>query len=303
MITDLAESIGNHLWQSTLFAICAAGLALMLRGIPARTRYWIWLAASLKFLVPFSALLSLGSSLASVSETKGDLQPVPYYSLDVVSQPFTFTPIALSRSGNTTLLAWHQSVHLLSIAAALWAAGSLILLCCWTIHWLRIAVDLKKARPVTDGLELSVLTRIQALQRMQRPIAIAISDTSLQPGIFGIWRPTLVWPRGISNLLDEDQIEGVIAHEIAHVQCRDNLTAALHMLVQTIFWFHPIAWWLQSQRFTPKASCARADFPLALPDRLHLESRDRNSRGGCVISYPTAPSPASHELTGCCFLA
>ena len=54
MITEFAQSIGNHLWQSTLFALCAAGLAFMLRGIPARTRYWIWFAASLKFLVPFS---------------------------------------------------------------------------------------------------------------------------------------------------------------------------------------------------------------------------------------------------------
>src|ERR1700721_949964 len=95
MITEIAKSIGNPLWQSTLFALCAAGLAFMLRGIPARIRNWIWFAASLKFLVPVSVLLSLGSSLASMHGTKGDLQPVPYYSLDVVSQPFTFTHVAL----------------------------------------------------------------------------------------------------------------------------------------------------------------------------------------------------------------
>jgi hypothetical protein len=39
-------SIGNHLWQSTLFAIVAALLALGLRRHRAEVRYWLWLAAS-----------------------------------------------------------------------------------------------------------------------------------------------------------------------------------------------------------------------------------------------------------------
>jgi bla regulator protein blaR1 len=272
--TVFAEAVGNHLWQSTLFALCAAGLAFMLRGIPARTRYWIWFAGSLKFLVPFSALLALGSSLASIHGTKGDLQPAPYYSLDVVSQPFTFTPMALSNSEKTTLLAsWEQSVPLLSVVAAIWAAGFLILLCCWIIHWRRMAVHLRNARPTTKGLEFSVLQRVRALQNMRRPIAIAISETLPEPGIFGIWRPTLVWPRGISKRLNEAQIEGIIAHEIAHVQRRDNLTAALHMLVQTIFWFHPIAWWLQRRLLEERErACDEAVIRLGSAPEVYAES-------------------------------
>ena len=54
----------NHLFQSTLFAGLAALFALALRNNAARARYWIWLAASLKFLVPFSLLTSLGSWVA-----------------------------------------------------------------------------------------------------------------------------------------------------------------------------------------------------------------------------------------------
>jgi bla regulator protein blaR1 len=295
MITALAESFGNHLWQSTLFALCAAGLALMLRGIPSRTRYWIWFAASLKFLVPFSALLSLGSSLASIHGMKGALQPAPYYSLDVVSQPFTFTPIALSSTGKTTLLAsWEQSVHFLSIVAAIWAAGSLILLCCWIIHWRRMAIDLRNARPAKKGIELSVLQRVQALQNMRRPIAIAISDTSLEPGIFGIWRPTLVWPQGISKRLNETQIEGIIAHEIAHAQRRDNLTAALHMLVQVIFWFHPIAWWLQRRLLEERErACDEAVMGLGGTPEVYAEGVLR----ACRFSVGS-PEPFTSGISG-----
>ncbi len=50
----------NHLWQSTLFAGGAALLTLALRRNHARVRYWVWLAASCKFLLPFSLLIALG---------------------------------------------------------------------------------------------------------------------------------------------------------------------------------------------------------------------------------------------------
>ncbi len=51
----------NHVWQSTLFALAAATVAWTLRGNSAAVRYRLWLAASLKFLLPFSLLIALGS--------------------------------------------------------------------------------------------------------------------------------------------------------------------------------------------------------------------------------------------------
>ena len=40
------------------------------------------------------------------------------------------------------------------------------------------------------------------------------------------------------------QLEAVIAHELCHVRHRDNLIAAIHMFVETVFWFHPLVWWI-----------------------------------------------------------
>ncbi len=39
-------------------------------------------------------------------------------------------------------------------------------------------------------------------------------------------------------------MEAILAHELRHVGYRDNLTAALHMCVETVFWFHPAIWWI-----------------------------------------------------------
>lgn len=59
----MLTGIANHLWQSTLFAAAAWLLTLAWRKNRAAVRYLLWLAASVKFLIPFSLLVSLGSHL------------------------------------------------------------------------------------------------------------------------------------------------------------------------------------------------------------------------------------------------
>src|SRR6185369_551457 len=36
----------------------------------------------------------------------------------------------------------------------------------------------------------------------------------------------------------------ILAHELCHVRRRDNLAAAIHMVVGALFWFHPLVWFL-----------------------------------------------------------
>jgi uncharacterized protein (TIGR03435 family) len=60
-------------------------------------------------------------------------------------------------------------------------------------------------------------------------------------------RPVLLWPARISERLGEAHLEAILAHELGHVRRRDNLAAALHMVVEAVFWFHPFVWWLGTQ--------------------------------------------------------
>src|SRR6266446_1190278 len=84
-VAALAPALGNHVWQSTLFATAAGLLTLLLRENHARARYWLWLAASTKFLIPFSLLVGLGSHLAWSRSSASGL----YFAMEEVSQPFT----------------------------------------------------------------------------------------------------------------------------------------------------------------------------------------------------------------------
>src|SRR5262249_35854259 len=58
-LPGVLSPLANHLWQSTVFAAAAGLLTLALQKKQARTRYWIWLFGSLKFLVPFSLFIAI----------------------------------------------------------------------------------------------------------------------------------------------------------------------------------------------------------------------------------------------------
>jgi hypothetical protein len=84
--------LADHLWQSTLFALVAGLLTLALRKNRARVRHWVWLAASLKFLIPVSVLIALGSHI----EWRKAPAPSNISIVMVeVSQPFTAQPVAI----------------------------------------------------------------------------------------------------------------------------------------------------------------------------------------------------------------
>jgi beta-lactamase regulating signal transducer with metallopeptidase domain len=64
------------------------------------------------------------------------------------------------------------------------------------------------------------------------------------PVTVGLRAPRILLPRGWSDW-PEDKITAVLAHEAAHVRRRDTLTGSLAHLNRVLFWFHPLAWWLQ----------------------------------------------------------
>jgi uncharacterized protein (TIGR03435 family) len=125
---------------------------------------------------------------------------------------------------------------------AIWAIGSTALLVTWIRRWRRVVTIVRRATPITEGPVVEALSRVEA--GLESRVHVVSSDTQMEPGVFGVRAPVLVWPRGIDERLTEAQIDAIVLHEIAHVRRRDNLTSALHMIVQAIFWFHPLTWWV-----------------------------------------------------------
>jgi len=85
---------------------------------------------------------------------------------------------------------------------------------------------------------------LKRLAGMWPAIRLVSSTASLEPGIFGIFRPVLWLPAGIGDRLGDAELEAILAHELCHARRRDNLAAVIHMAVEAVFWFHPLVWWL-----------------------------------------------------------
>jgi len=245
MWTAVGPAVGNHLWQSTLFAVVAGLLTLLLRKNQARARYWIWMAASLKFLIPFSLLVGAGSYLGS-SRAVNQVETGFTFAMDEFSQPFAQPALPVkSQVASVAANPLANLTHLLpGIVLSLWLCGFVAVLVTWFVRWRQMSASIRNGSLLRDGREVKALRRLERAGGIRRRIEILLSRASLEPGIFGIARPVLVWPYGISERLGDAHVEAILAHEVGHVRRRDNLFAAIHMSVEAIFWFHPLVWFL-----------------------------------------------------------
>jgi bla regulator protein BlaR1 len=274
MWSAVAPAVGNHLWQSTLFAVVAGLLTLMLRKNQARARYWLWLAASLKFLIPFSLLVGVGSYFGWSHASEGT-NPGMYFAMQEVSQPFAESAAtAVSHGSPSTSFAMANLLQVLPIfLVALWLCGFLSVVLVWVVRWRRMSAAMREALPLREGREVKALRRLERAGGIPKPIEIFLSSASAEPGIFGIARPVLMWPEGISARLDDAHVEAILAHEVGHVRRRDNLFAAIHMVVEATFWFHPLVWFLGTRLVEEReVACDEEVLELGSEPQVYAES-------------------------------
>jgi beta-lactamase regulating signal transducer with metallopeptidase domain len=173
----------------------------------ARTRYWLWLAASIKFLVPFSLLITFGSHLATPRPVP-PTQTTVYFAMEEVSQPFTSIVIPIAASAPVEK---RRTPILPIVLAAVWFAGFAVVLAIWFVYWRRITAILRASTLVHEGRELEILRRLELAAGLRKRIQLLASPSTLGPGIYGIARPILLWPAAISQRLDDAHLESIFA--------------------------------------------------------------------------------------------
>ena len=215
----------DHLWQSSLFAGGAGLMTWVLHRNSAQVRFWLWFSASAKFLVPFAALSALGAFGAAAI-----MPPLPHPAVMAMqpwAQPFSApTPMLLDEVFSPASTASHP--NLTAALIVLWAIGFTAIAIRWLMRWSRVR------KLLLEAAELKI----------QAPVRIKSSPSRLEPGLVGILQPVILLPQGIEQQLSASELNAVLAHEFCHWRRRDNLLAAMHMLVEVLFWFFPLVWWL-----------------------------------------------------------
>jgi beta-lactamase regulating signal transducer with metallopeptidase domain len=211
--------IAVHLWQSTLVLLAAGLLARAFRNNAAAIRYWIWFAASAKFLVPLAFLQWLGDGLG-----RSLAEPLPVDPALIEAAYAIFVP---SVPGD---LAIPNGIlqRIQVVAAAIWTIGAALLSVRWFLQWRTVHSTLAFATQMS----------------MDLPAPVRVTSDEMTTGVFGIFRPVVILPRTVIRELQPEQLQAVLAHEVCHLQRRDNLTAAIHKCVEILFWFHPLVWWI-----------------------------------------------------------
>jgi uncharacterized protein (TIGR03435 family) len=169
-----------------------------------------------------------------------------------------------------------------------------MILAVWFSRWRRVAVIARSAVPIESGDAHDALRTVERHAGRARPIPLVSSDSALEPGVFGILRPVLVWPEAIGDHLAHDQIVSILAHEVSHVRRRDNFTAAIHMLVEAVFWFHPLVWWIGARLVDERE---RACDEAVLQSGSEPEVYARSILDACRI-YVEAPLACVAGVTG-----
>ncbi len=219
----------RHLWQSTVFAVAAGLLTLAFRGNRAQVRYGLWLSASLKFFIPFALLMNVGSHLALAPAAHRIATqiaaPAVSFTIEQFSQPMF--PESLEPAPTTL-----GTIHWIPIAAfGAWLCGFLTIALIRFRSWLRIQAAVRASTAIN----------------IPSSVEVRVASGLLEPGVVGgvIWlRPILLLPEGITERLSPCELSAVLAHELCHVRRRDNLFALIHMIVEAVFWFHPLVWWI-----------------------------------------------------------
>jgi bla regulator protein blaR1 len=216
----MIAAFADHVWQSTAFAALIGLLAIALRSNRAAVRYGLWFAASLKFLIPCSLFAALAGLFASAW---------PFESLGAVTPAVlgVARPVSTRLAPVATTAAFEGWVALL---AGVWLAGFATIAALRVRSWRAVRAAMRGARPVSPIHSSAVEVRV--------------SPGLLEPGVVGLWRPIVLIPDGLETHLTARQLDAVLAHEACHIRRRDNLMATSHMVIEAIFWFHPVVWWV-----------------------------------------------------------
>jgi HEAT repeat protein/beta-lactamase regulating signal transducer with metallopeptidase domain len=103
---------------------------------------------------------------------------------------------------------------------------------------------------------LDMVDRLRARLRIARPVRILESTLVHVPAVIGWLRPVVLVPTSAFTGLTPQQIEVLIAHELAHVRRHDYLANLLQAVIETLLFYHPAVWWISARiRETREHSC------------------------------------------------
>jgi beta-lactamase regulating signal transducer with metallopeptidase domain len=259
-----AQAIGWSLlhlvWEATIVAgILAAVLALMARR-SANARYVVSCAALA--LLPVMALVTAMRAYDAPIASNGGQAPSPVRTAEapVVHQP------ALTQLSNFLVPADDTSPNILRDLGGrargwlpqivlLWLAGVTFFSIRLLVSWTRVQrLARAESQPASPSWQRAISHLAEAL-RLRRAISLVQSAAVEVPTVIGWLSPMILLPASTLTGLTAEQIEMVLAHELAHIRRHDFFVNLLQTVVETLMFYHPAAWWISRRIRMEREHC------------------------------------------------
>lgn len=200
-------------------ALAVIVLRLLFRKAPKAISVFMWALVGIRLICPFS--LESVLSLIPTSETvPSDIlySQTPTIQSGIPTLNAAVNPVITESLSPELGASVNPMQIVVFLASAVWVIGMAAMFLYTAISYLRLRFKVREAALLKDH--------------------IWICDHIDTPFIMGVIRPRIYLP----SSMDEQDMEYVIAHEMAHLKRRDHLWKPLGFLLLTVYWFHPVLW-------------------------------------------------------------
>ena len=262
-LTSLADGWGSLAWAVTWQLAALALLAWLVERLvrlrQPRARHALWwfvLAASL-LLAPGRLVLERRQAVVKVAPpppAARAMAEIPRYAAAPLLSPGD-APVVRAPADQPSAPAASlppapgPTVRVVDALALAWLLGCALLAIRLLIGHRRVRRILAESRPVEGADAADVLQSLRAEAGIRAPIGLRSSRSVGAPVLYGLRRPVIVVPQDFVDSLAPDEVQALLAHEVAHLRRRDVLANLAQRLIEIPLFFHPAAW-LASRRIT-----------------------------------------------------
>jgi beta-lactamase regulating signal transducer with metallopeptidase domain len=253
-VEPLGWTLLHSIWQGAVITV-VTWLILRRYGVQLRSgaRYALCCAAlGLSVLIPFVTF-----AWFIVSPERGGMVN-PVAAVAPVAGVITPTVISPSWSaGAVLLLPWVVLAWMIGLfTRALWITSA----------WLAVRRLVRSATQPADVMWVRVLEQLQRDLRVDHHVGLRVSVLVDVPCVIGWLRPIILLPPATCLGLTAQQLEAVLAHELAHIKRHDFLVNSLQRIAEALLFYHPGAWWISRQIRIEREHCCDDAAVAVCPD-------------------------------------
>jgi len=248
-IHALGWTLLHFLWQGTVVAILLAGV---LGRLSSRRPQWRYGAACGALVLMLVLPLVTWRHLAGAPQMLG----MAITPTQIESNPGLSLQKGLSGSAEPWLK--HSARKLdqsMPWVISIWFTGVILL-------WSRLNIGLIAAwRMRSSALQPAPTELLLVFQKLSRRLGVAravklVNSAVVEvPTVIGWLRPAVLIPVGCLVGLSASQLEGLLAHELAHIRRHDYLVNIFQSVVETLLFYHPATWWVSKQICREREHC------------------------------------------------